>query len=492
MNTNLNKKVEQNIYAKPNKSYYNQFYDSYKNYNNIFVDLLEDNKIDNSKNIMISELDIDINTSQNVSFEEILQNKNSKTIKNSETKNEFKKQLTDNIIRYLQKNKEKNSKSFHDTINKKDKGIISKTKNALNLTSISPKSNKFKTLNVNKNNNELKMYQKDVFIKINRRTNDKRKNLVINNNKKKESIIKKMKTKNFKSIIEKFNSNTYKKLKTNNSIFNHPHKSLLINGVKKFMNIPSINNKKRKNSTNINKNFSFIRDNKKSNTLRTSFNNSMVKSTFKQIKSNRILNSNSKLKEKLEINNKKLFSLCKDKYALTENNINNTIKNVSHKNNEGCTHFKTKPIPKKYRNLTLKDINSLNNNILNLNKNNFNSFVNSISNKEKERNFATNIYEKKKLKRPLTKQFKIHVRKNIKNNISKNPINIINININRNNNIIMSINNEHYINTINNNKVINSSSKMEGKIRKFFSFQKCLDLTENSQNNNLKRINNIK
>ena len=488
MNANLNKTVNQNIYVKPNKSYYNQIYNSYKNYNNIFVDLLEDNKIDNSKNIMISELDININSSQNESLEEI-QNKNTITNKNSESKNEFKKQLTDNIIKFLKNNKENNHNSFHDTINKKDKDIISKTKKALNLTSISPKNNRFKTLNINKNINELKIYHKNFFIKFNRKTNDKKKNLVINNYKKKECIFKKMKNKNFQSIIQKFNSNTYKKLKNNNSIFNHPHKSLLINGIKKFRKIPSINDKKRKYSTNIKKNSSFIRDINKSNTLRNSLNNSMVKCNFKQIKNNKILNSNSKQKAKLEINNKKLCPLSKGKYAFTENNINKTTKNISHKGNEGCAHFKKKEISNKYRNLTLKDINSLNNNILNLHKSNFNSFFNTIFNKEKEKNFTTIVYEKKKLKRPLTKQFKIHVRKNIKNNINKNPINIVNININRNNNIIMNINNDHYINTINNNKIINSSSKIEGTIRKFFSFQKCLDLSENCQKNILKRMN---
>ena len=122
-------------------------------------------------------------------------------------------------------------------------------------------------------------------------------------------------------------------------------------------------------------------------------------------------------------------------------------------------------------------------------KNSFNKFFNTIFNKdkEKERNFSTIVYEKKKLKSPLNKKLKVHVRNNIKNAFYKNPINIVNININRNNNFVMNINNHHYINTINNNKFVNLSSNTEGKIRKFFSFHNFINLSENNHKNNLKK-----
>ena len=76
--------------------------------------------------------------------------------------------------------------------------------------------------------------------------------------------------------------------------------------------------------------------------------------------------------------------------------------------------------------------------------------------------------------------------------MNKNPINIVNININRNNNFIMNINNEHFINTISNKKIMNSSSKIEGRIRKFFSFQNFLNLNDNYKKNILKRMNKEK
>ena len=68
---------------------------------------------------------------------------------------------------------------------------------------------------------------------------------------------------------------------------------------------------------------------------------------------------------------------------------------------------------------------------------------------------------------------------------NKNPINIVNININRNNNFIMNINDDNFVNSINNNnnKIINSSSKIEGKIKKFCSFQDFLNFNENYKKN---------
>ena len=129
---------------------------------------------------------------------------------------------------------------------------------------------------------------------------------------------------------------------------------------------------------------------------------------------------------------------------------------------------------------------------MNYAKTNFNSFFNTTINKEKDKNYSTIVYEKKKIKSPLNKNLKIHVKKNFKNTFNKNPINIVNININRNNNFIMNINNDHIFNSMANNKITNTSSKLEGRIRKFFSFQNFLNSNDNYKKNILKRMKNEK
>ena len=508
MNNDLLKKIKNRIYSKPLNNYYNRFYNTNKNYNNnILTNLLDNNKLDDDdKNIMISELDIKLNNSDNDSQEK---RDIDKPIINNQTepKIEFKKQLTENIIKYLQKNNNDNS-SFTDSLYNNKNDIISKAKKALNLTSITPSNKGFKTITINKNNDD-KINKKNYFIKINRKLNtNKKKAIITNSNKKKEFIIKKMKNKNFKSFFEKFNNNTYKKIKNNNTIYNQPRKSLLLTGIKKSKNMTSFNTEyKKTNISNIKfkKNTSFLKDINRSNTLRNSFKNSMakIKNTFKQLKTinnshihnKKKLNSNSKPKEKIFKNNKQLFSINSNKYSITEHNTFNTTKNISHKNHDinSSNFIKKKLIPNKYRNLTLKEINLLNNNFnLNYAKTNFNSFFNTTINKEKDKNYSTIVYEKKKIKSPLNKNLKIHVKKNFKNTFNKNPINIVNININRNNNFIMNINNDHIFNSMANNKITNSSSKLEGRIRKFFSFQNFLNSNDYYKKNILKRMKNEK
>ena len=170
MNTDLIKKVKNTIYSKPHKSYYTQFYNISKNFNNnILFNLLDDNEIDNDndKNVMISELDIKLNNSQSRSIDKKESDKQNIINKNNESKNEFKKQLTENIIKFLQKNKDN---SFNDRIcNKND--LIEKTKKSLNLTSIASTNKHFKTININKNDNEKKIKKNKYFIKINKKIN---------------------------------------------------------------------------------------------------------------------------------------------------------------------------------------------------------------------------------------------------------------------------------------------------------------------------------
>ena len=143
-----------------------------------------------------------------------------------------------------------------------------------------------------------------------------------------------------------------------------------------------------------------------------------------------------------------------------------------------------KIIPNKYRNLTLKEIKLLNN--LNLTKSYCSSFLNTTNFDDKEKNLSTIIYEKKRLKSPISKiESKIQVRKNWENTLKKKPINIVNININRNNNFIMNFNNNDNAH----NKIINTSTKKDGgKIRKFFSFQNFFNLGENYKKDSYKKV----
>ena len=523
MKNDLLKKVKNTIYSKPHQSYFNQFFNPSKNYdNNMLINIFDNNKqeFDEDKNIMISELDIKLNNSESETKNKIDCDKHIISNKN-EAKTEFKKQLTDNIIKFLQKNSENNN-SFNDALSKKN-DIFSKAKNALNLALISPNNKYFKTINININrnnngNNNEKIINKNYFIKINRKPNTNKKRPIINHsNKKKEFIIKEMKSKDFKSFIEKFNSHTYKKIKKYN-ILNQPRKSLLFTSSKKRKNVRTFNNTDNKkidySNNKFNKNISLLKESiiNKSSTLRNSFKSSIIKlkikNTFKHSKTHnhnfnqnhQILNSNSKPKETLFHNRRRqLFSKSKSKkHSITENNYNynyNTAKNNSHKiynMSANSSNNLNKIIPNKYRNLTFKEMNLLRNNFnLNYPRNNYSTYFNTTFNKEQDKNYSTVVYEKKKLNSPL-KNFKIHVKKKFKNIVNKNPINIVNININRNNNFIMNINNEHFINTISNKKIMNSSSKIEGRIRKFFSFQNFLNLNDKYKKNILKRMNKEK
>ena len=471
INSELIKKMKNAIYSKQFKSS-NQFYTiNNNNNNNILSNLLDNNKLSKDKNIMISELDIKLNNSENESYD-IIESCKKNIINNytmNETKTEFKKQLTENLIKYLQKNGENNISNDIKYKNKNKKDIILKAKKALNLTSITPLNKRFNTININRNNDE-KIIKKNYFIKINNKLNvNKKKPKIINNNKR-EPLIKKVKNKNIKLFLEKINTNIKKV--NNNIIINQPHKSILITNTK--INIseknPIINKKIKSINLKFNKNTSFKERFNYSNTLRSSF-KKLKQKEYNFLKNYKTFNSYSKPKEKF-LSNNKLISFSNSKNILTENihiYNNNTSTNISNKNNHENKYNKKK-IHNKYKNLILEELNLLNNN-LNL-KNNYSSFLNyNYNNKEKEKNFSTIENDRRTIISPLYKKLKIHVKQNLNNLFNKNHINIVNININRNNKFIMNINNDNFINSINNNKVINSSSKIEGKIKKFFHFK---------------------
>ena len=216
----------------------------------------------------------------------------------------------------------------------------------------------------------------------------------------------------------------------------------------------------------------------------------MLRNTFNHLTNHKILNTNSISKEKKqkEALNKQLLSLYNKEYLLTDNNYH-TSKNILHEKHDIYNNNKAmkKIIPNKYRNLTLKEIKLLNN--LNLTKSYCSSFINTASN-GKEKNYSTIVYEKKRLKSPISKiEEKIQVRKNLENSFKKKPINIVNININRNNNFIMNFNSNDNVH----NKNVNTSTKKDGgKIRKFFSFQNFFNLGENYKKESYKKISKEK
>ena len=480
-NNKILKKLKKDIKSKQSKIQYNEYYENKKNYN-MLNDLLDNNSIDNAKKVMISELDININNSENESYREIEHNE---MIKNTEPQKEFKKELKDSIIQFLQKNIESMNNS--NEINNKEKEFKPKTKKALNLTSITPSNNRYKKLNINKskekNNNVIKINRKNTKTNTIKNNDGIKKNVI---------LIKKVKYKNIHSILSKFNYTTNKKTKKNNPIYNQPYNSLLGTMNKKFNTILSINDNKKSNSNysnmKFNKNKSFVKDNfNKSNTLRNSLKNSFVNNNF-ILKYHKILNSNSKPKErKIHLNNQYKF-LTTIKYAKTENSYNTTKYMTSKKCDINRNKFTEKKImPIKYRNLTLKEINILNN--FTLPKNNCSSFFNSTFTKEKDKNFSTIIYEKQKLKKFINKKLKLYVKGKLKNVLNKNPINIVNININKNNNYIMNINNSENSN-ISENKKRKASFKNEAKMKKLCSFKNYIHLNDHYKQYILKRIIN--
>ena len=463
-------KLKKNIYSKPKQIYYDKLFSPIRKYNNMFMELLSNGQ-DDDKNIMVSELDINVNDSQVENEDEIEQNKKEQIITNYDPKSEFKYELKENIMKLLQNNKQ--NITFSKTKNNdNNKEFIQKEKASLNLTSLTPTNDCFKTLKVNKNN-DGKINKKNYLIKINKKQIAKKSSMI--NNKRKDNFLKKSNNKFGKTMV-KFNSNIYKKIKKSNLLLNQ-QKSLLITEFKKNKNVQSFINENKKLTNTINQ----------TTFKRNSFKNSMLRNTFKHLTNYKILNTNSKSKEKKQkdIFNKQLLSIYNKKYSLIDNNYH-TSKNILQEKHDIGNNNKAmkKIIPNKYRNLTLKEIKLLNN--LNLTKSYCSSFLNTTNFDDKEKNLSTIIYEKKRLKSPISKiESKIQVRKNWENTLKKKPINIVNININRNNNFIMNFNNNDNAH----NKIINTSTKKDGgKIRKFFSFQNFFNLGENYKKDSYKKV----
>jgi hypothetical protein len=400
-------KLKKNIYSKPKQVYYDKLFSPIRKYNNMFMELLSNCNDDDNKNIMVSELDININDSQVENEEEIEQNKKEKIIKNNDPKNEFKYQLKENIMKLLQ-NKKQNITFSKTKNNDNNKDFISKAKKSLNLTSLTPTNDYFKTLNVNKNN-DSKINKKNYLIKINKKQIIKKKSMI--NNKRKDNLLKKSNNK-FGKTMAKFNSNVYKRINKNNLLVNQ-QKTILIAEIKKKKNVQSFINENTKKTNSINQ----------TTYKRNSFKNTLLKNNFKHLNNHKILDTISKSKEKKpnEIHNKQLISLYNKKFILADSNYY-TSKNILHKKHDIGINNKVmkKIVPNNYRNLTLKEIKLLNN--LNLTKSYCSSFLNTTNFYEKEKNLSTIVYEKKRLKSPISKiESKIQVRKNWENSLKKSP-----------------------------------------------------------------------
>ena len=211
----------------------------------MFMELLS-NYNDDDKNIMVSDLDINVNDSQVEIEEEIEQNKKESININNDSKNEFKYQLKENIMKLLQ-NKKQNITFSKTKNNDNNKDFISKAENSLDLTSLTPTNDYFKNLNVNKNNNG-KINKKNYLIKINKKQIIKKKSMI--NNKRKDNFLKKSNNK-FGKTMAKFNSNVYKRINKNNLLVNQ-QKTLLIAEIKKKKNAQSFINENSKKTNSIN------------------------------------------------------------------------------------------------------------------------------------------------------------------------------------------------------------------------------------------------
>ena len=240
-------KLKKNLYSKPKQIYYDKLFSPVRKYNNMFTELLS-NCHDDDKNIMVSELDINVNDSQDENENEIEQNRKEISKNNdNESKNEFKYELKENLMKFLQ-NKKKNITFSKEKNKDNNKEFIPKAKASLNLTSLTPTNDCFKTLNVNKNN-DGKINKRNYLIKINKKQIVKKKSMI--NNKKKDNLVKKSNNK-FGKTMAKFNSNIYKKMKKNNLLLNNKQKSLLITEVKKNKNVQSFINERKKINNSIN------------------------------------------------------------------------------------------------------------------------------------------------------------------------------------------------------------------------------------------------
>ena len=337
--------------------YRNNFF-NYTN-NNLLSNLLCDVSDDN-KNVMVSELDLNISNSQSQTIQPEQAAPQRKVLEKQNTEVDFRSQLESNLIKILEKNIVSNSNNKNKKQIKNDKKSAS-YKNTDENKFKNINDNKGKKININKTNdgrkkmtdinmNNIKIIEKkNNNYKVCLGTCDKNNN--INNSNKYLSKVNKREIKNkyFVSSAKARKSRGLKSPNINvhkvNSIIspnnkNNGNKKMYFNnytktdiGIKKYKTI--FDNQKNNNQIDSVKYYNQIKQNKNSNIT-----------SKKAIKSYIIYNHN--------LNNNKIYPNNNHHciYKISEKNNNILLTNISNNNCENnSTHQKKKTPYSKYKNI---------------------------------------------------------------------------------------------------------------------------------------------
>ena len=458
--------------------YRNNFF-NYTN-NNLLSNLLCDVSDDN-KNVMVSELDLNISNSQTQTIQPEQQPApQRKILEKQNTEVDFRSQLESNLIKILEKNIVTNSHNKNKKQNKNDKKCASyKNTDENKFKNINITKDKEKKININQTNDDRKkitdinmnnikiIEKKNNNYKVCLGTYDKNNN--INNSNKYLSKVNKREIKNkyFVSSAKARKSRGLKSPNINvhkvNSIIspnnkNNGNKKMYFNnytktdiGIKKYKTI--FDNQKNNNQIDSVKYYNQIKQNKNPNTT-----------SKKAIKSYIIYNHN--------LNNNKIYPNNNHHciYKISEKNNNNNIMLTNNSNNN-CdnisNHQKKKTPYSKYKNILNELQKNLSKQYQKRDEKINNSKANSHRNKKNQTYLIFNLENSNGRKSPKKDEiFSSNTSNTIYNKYNLNSINNINESNNNKNIIIMNhsidknIKNSNKINV----KIVNNLSKQNSDI----------------------------
>ena len=458
--------------------YRNNFF-NYTN-NNLLSNLLCDVSDDN-KNVMVSELDLNISNSQTQTIQPEQQPApQRKILEKQNTEVDFRSQLESNLIKILEKNIVTNSNNKNKKQNKNDKKCASyKNTDENKFKNINITKDKEKKININQTNDDRKkitdinmnnikiIEKKNNNYKVCLGTYDKNNN--INNSNKYLSKVNKREIKNkyFVSSAKARKSRGLKSPNINvhkvNSIIspnnkNNGNKKMYFNnytktdiGIKKYKTI--FDNQKNNNQIDSVKYYNQIKQNKNPNTT-----------SKKAIKSYIIYNHN--------LNNNKIYPNNNHHciYKISEKNNNNNIMLTNNSNNN-CdnisNHQKKKTPYSKYKNILNELQKNLSKQYQKRDEKINNSKANSHRNKKNQTYLIFNLENSNGRKSPKKDEiFSSNTSNTIYNKYNLNSINNINESNNNKNIIIMNhsidknIKNSNKINV----KIVNNLSKQNSDI----------------------------
>ena len=461
--------------------YRNNFF-NYTN-NNLLSNLLCDIS-DENKNVMVSELDLNISNSQSQTIQPEQPAPQRKVLEKKNTEVDFRSQLESNIIKILEKNivsnsnnKNKNKKQIKN--DKKCASYKNTDENKIKNINIKNNNNKGKKININQTNEERKkmtdinmnnikiIEKKNNNYKVCLGTYEKSNN--INNSNKYLSKVNKREIKNkyFVSSAKARKSRGLKSPNINvhkvNSIIspnnkNNGNKKLYFNnytktdiGIKKYKTI--FDNQKNNNQIDSVKYYNQIKQNKNPNTT-----------SKKAIKSYIIYNHN--------LNNNKIFPNNNHHciYKISEKNNNIMLTNNSNNNcDNNSTHQKKKTPYSKYKNILNELHKNLSKQYPKKDDKINNSKANSHRNKKNQTYLIFNLENSNGRKSPKKEEiFSSNTSNTIYNKYNLNSINNININELNNNKNIIIMNHSIDKNIKNNNKInvkiVNNLSKQNSDI----------------------------